>query len=53
MLVSHFAVEVLAYAVMSNHSHFVLWVRPSAAAEWHTHTHTQKNKTSTFLNLSP
>ena len=34
MLVSHFAVEVLAYAVMSNHSHFVLWVRPSVAAEW-------------------
>ena len=34
MLVSHFAVEVLAYAVMSNHSHFVLWVRPSVAAGW-------------------
>jgi REP element-mobilizing transposase RayT len=33
-LVNHFAVEVLAYAVMSNHSHFVLWVRPSVAAEW-------------------
>ncbi|MFM7180146.1 MAG: hypothetical protein ACKO2G_01580 [Verrucomicrobiales bacterium] len=25
---------MLAYAVMSNHSHFVLWVRPSVAAEW-------------------
>ncbi len=34
MLVNHFAVEVLAYAVMSNHSHFVLWVKPSVAAEW-------------------
>ena len=34
MLVGHFAVEVLAYAVMSNHSHFVLWVRPSVAAGW-------------------
>jgi hypothetical protein len=34
MLVNHFAVEVLAYAVMSNHSHFVLWVRPSVAAGW-------------------
>ena len=34
MLVRHFAVEVLAYAVMSNHSHFVLWVRPSVAAGW-------------------
>jgi REP element-mobilizing transposase RayT len=34
MLVSHFAVEVLAYAVMSNHSHFVLWLRPSVAAGW-------------------
>ena len=33
-LVGHFAVEVLAYAVMSNHSHFVLWCRPSVAAEW-------------------
>ena len=33
-LVSFFAVEVLAYAVMSNHSHFVLWVRPSVAAGW-------------------
>jgi REP element-mobilizing transposase RayT len=34
MLVGHFAVEVLAYAVMSNHSHFVLWVRPSVAVGW-------------------
>jgi REP element-mobilizing transposase RayT len=34
MLVSHFAVEVLAYAVMNNHSHFVLWLRPSVAAGW-------------------
>lgn len=34
LLVRHFAVEVLAYAVMSNHSHFVLWVKPSVAAGW-------------------
>ena len=33
-LVNFFAVEVLAYALMSNHSHFVLWVRPSVAAGW-------------------
>jgi REP element-mobilizing transposase RayT len=33
-LVGFFAVEVLAYAVMSNHSHFVLWCRPSVAAGW-------------------
>ena len=33
-LVNHFAVEVLAYAVMANHSHFVLWCRPSVAAGW-------------------
>ena len=29
-----FAVEVCAYAIMSNHSHLVLWCRPSLAAEW-------------------
>ena len=29
-----FAVEVCAYAIMSNHSHFVLWCRPSVAARW-------------------
>ena len=29
-----FAVEVCAYAIMSNHSHMVLWCRPSVAAMW-------------------
>ena len=29
-----FAVEVCAYAVMSNHSHLVLWCRPDLAASW-------------------
>ena len=29
-----FAVEVCAYAIMSNHSHMVLWCRPSVAASW-------------------
>ena len=29
-----FAVEVCAYAIMSNHSHLVLWCRPSAAETW-------------------
>jgi REP element-mobilizing transposase RayT len=29
-----FAVEVCAYAVMSNHSHMVLWCRPGVAAAW-------------------
>jgi hypothetical protein len=29
-----FAVEVCAYAIMSNHSHFVLWCRPSVATGW-------------------
>ena len=29
-----FAVEVCAYAVMSNHSHMVLWCRPAVAATW-------------------
>ena len=29
-----FAVEVCAYAIMSNHSHLVLWCRPSVAETW-------------------
>ena len=29
-----FAVEVCAYAIMSNHSHMVLWCRPGVAATW-------------------
>jgi hypothetical protein len=29
-----FAVGVYAYAVMSNHVHFVLWMDPTAAAQW-------------------
>ena len=29
-----FAVEVCAYAIMNDHSHFVLWSRPSVAAGW-------------------
>ena len=29
-----FAVEVCAYAIMSNHSHLVLWCRPSVAGGW-------------------
>ena len=29
-----FSVEVCAYAIMSNHSHFVLWCRPSVAETW-------------------
>jgi len=29
-----FAIEVCAYSIMSNHSYFVLWCRPSLAAEW-------------------
>ncbi len=33
-LVGAFAIEVCAFAVMSNHSHFVLWCRPTLAATW-------------------
>ena len=29
-----FAIEVCAYAVMSNHSHMVLWCRPGVAGSW-------------------
>jgi hypothetical protein len=29
-----FAIEVCAYAIMANHAHFVLWVRPVFAAAW-------------------
>ena len=29
-----FAIEVCAYAIMSNHSHLVLWCRPGLAASW-------------------
>ena len=29
-----FAIEVCAYAIMSNHSHLVLWCRPSVAGGW-------------------
>ena len=34
VLVGSFAIEVPAYAVMSNHSHLVLWCRPAQAAAW-------------------
>ena len=29
-----FAIEICAYAVMSNHCHLVLWARPSLTASW-------------------
>ena len=29
-----FSIEVCAYAIMSNHSHLVLWCRPSVAETW-------------------
>ena len=34
LLAEVFAIEVCAYAVMSNHSHLVLWCRPGLAASW-------------------
>ena len=34
LLAGSFAIEVCAYAIMSNHSHLVLWCRPRIAAAW-------------------